>query len=149
MSISSRIVLVLSLTVSLGACATEKYAGCPVLTDSAHEQGTATLVGTVLLDNVGEETTRGLPTHFITWDVKPTRILSNSLGQIPDTLKVISSWHEFTPTNDIIDRSGGYVETGTTSIMRIRKRVKRLTQDADYEIVASEVCAELPRTNSK
>jgi hypothetical protein len=102
----------------------------------------------VLLDNVGEETTTGLPTHFITWDVKPIRVLSNSLGPIPKTLKVISSWHEFPPTNDTIDRSGGYVETGTTSIMRIRKRVKQLTQDAEYEIVASEICAELPHSNS-
>jgi hypothetical protein len=111
-----------------------------MLSANRNGQPTSVLIGHVGVMDAGvEDESLDFPTHFIIWDVTPVHILRDSLGIGKKNFQVASSWND-SPTNDVLNRSGGYVETGTDSVMIIARRANRVPNGVEYEIVESRIC---------
>src|SRR5258706_15106085 len=90
MESSLRLFLVLALAVSLSACATEKYAGCPEFPRVIKARGDAVVVGKVDDWLLGPSNFSVSPHWSSTmWTVSRLQTLKSSLGTIPETFTVV------------------------------------------------------------
>jgi hypothetical protein len=143
---------VLVLAVSLSACATKKYAGCPEFPRVIEAGGDAVVVGKVNIWTLGPSNFSAAPSWSSTkWTVSRLETLKSSLGPIPETFTVVGRIYigspEGEPPSPII-RNGvvlgvPYLAENSVSVMVLKRLPADLADEfrpANYELIQGSNC---------